>query len=47
MLTELGKRIDVNSECFNKELENIKKTQSKMNNSVTDLKTYTHTIRNE
>ena len=27
MLTELGKRIDANSEHFRKDLENIKKTQ--------------------
>ena len=37
MLTELGKRIDVNSECFNKELENIKKTQPEMKNSMTEI----------
>ena len=29
MLTELGKRSDLNTDDFNKELENIKKTQSK------------------
>ena len=34
MLTELGKIIDLTTEHFNKELENIKKTQSKINNSV-------------
>ena len=28
VLTELGKRIDINNEDFNKEVENIKKTQS-------------------
>ena len=30
MLTELGKGIDKHSEDFNRELENIKKTQSEM-----------------
>ena len=29
MLTELGKRIDVNSEHFNKELENINRPNQK------------------
>ena len=33
MLTELGKRIDENSENFNKELENIKKNQSELRNN--------------
>ena len=34
MLTELKKRIDEHSENFNKELENIRKTQSEMKNSI-------------
>ena len=38
MLTELGKRIDLNSDHFNKELENIKKTQSEMNNLTAEIK---------
>ena len=38
MLTELRKRIDVNSEHFNKELENMIKIQSEMNTSVAEIK---------
>ena len=38
MLTELGKRIYLNSEHFNKEPEDIKKIQSEMNNSIAELK---------
>ena len=38
MLTELGKTIDVIREHFSKELENIKKTQSEMNNSIAEIK---------
>ena len=38
MLTDLGKRIDVYREHFNKELENIKKTQSEMKNSIAEIK---------
>ena len=35
MLIELEKRTDEHSENFNKELENIRKTQSEMKNSIT------------
>ena len=38
ILTELGKIIDVKSERFNKELENKKKTQSEVNNSIAEIK---------
>ena len=38
MLTELERRIDVHNEKFNKELENIKKTQSEMKNSIAEIK---------
>jgi len=38
MLTKLGKRIDVHPENFNKKLENIKKIQSEMKDSVTKRK---------
>ena len=46
MLTELGKRLDEHSENFNEEL---RKTQSKMKNSIAERKkkTHTHTGRNE
>ena len=37
MLTELGKRIDLNTDLFNKELPNIKKTLSKTN-SIFEIK---------
>ena len=39
-LTKLGKGIDVNSEHFTKELENIKKDQIKNENSITGEKTH-------
>ena len=38
MLPELGKRIDLNTDHFNKELENIKKTESKTCNSISEIK---------
>ena len=38
MLTELRERIDLNTENFNKEIENIKMNQWKMSNSVTEIK---------
>ena len=37
MLTELEKRIDLNTDHFNKELENIKKTLSKIDNSISEI----------
>ena len=37
MLTELGKRIALNSKHFNKEIQNIKMTQSEMNNSIAEI----------
>ena len=39
MLPELGKRTDEHSENFNEEL---RKTQSKMKNSIAERKKYTH-----
>ena len=36
MLTDLGKRIDGHSENFNEELENIKKNQSDLKNTITE-----------
>ena len=38
ILTELGKRIDLNKDHFNKELANIKKVQSKIDNSISEIK---------
>ena len=40
MLTELGKRLDEHSENFNEEL---RKTQSKMKNSIAERKKKPHT----
>ena len=37
MLTELRKRIDLNTDHLNKELENIKKTQSKIDNLISEI----------
>ena len=37
MLNKLGKRIDENSEKFNKELENIKGNQIKLKNMITEI----------
>ena len=37
VLTELGKRSNEHSEILNKELENIKKTQPEMKNSMTEI----------
>ena len=39
MLSELGKRIDEHSENVNKELENIRKIQPEMKNSVSETNT--------
>lgn len=39
MLTEMGKTIDEYSENFDKELDNIKKIQPKMKNSITEMNT--------
>ena len=38
MLTEIRKSIRVNAHRFNKELENIKTTQSKEDNSISEIK---------
>ena len=38
MLTELRKSINVNAPHFNKELETIKTTQSKEDNSISEIK---------
>ena len=38
MLTELGERKDAYSEFFIKELENIKKNQSDVKNTITEVK---------
>ena len=38
MLTDLGKRIDLHSDNFKKELENIKKTQLEMKNLIAEIK---------
>lgn len=37
MLRELGNRIDEYSENYNKELENIKKAQVEIKNSITEI----------
>lgn len=46
MLTELEKRIVVHSENFNNELKSIKMSQSKMKNSIAEIKKK-NTGRNE
>ena len=38
MLTELGKIIVQNMDHFNKEPQNIKKAQSKIGNSISEIK---------
>ena len=38
MLTELEKRIEEHSENFNKQLENTKKNQSELKNTMTKMK---------
>lgn len=38
MLTELGKRVDENSENFNKELGEKKKKTSQLKNTITEIK---------
>lgn len=38
ILTELGKIIDLNTYHFNKELQNIKKTQAKIVNPISETK---------
>ena len=38
MLTELWKRIEEHSKNFNTEVENIKKNQSQLNNTITEMK---------
>lgn len=40
MLTELGRGIVEHSENFNKETENIKKNQSVLKNTITEMKTH-------
>ena len=40
MLRELGRRMDEQSNKFNKELENIKKNQRKVKNTITEKKIY-------
>ena len=42
MLTELRKSINVNAPHFNKELETIKTTQSKEDNSISEIKKKKH-----
>lgn len=44
MLTELGKGMYEHSEKLNKEIENIKKIQSELKNTITEMKK--HTRRN-
>lgn len=41
MLTELWKRIDEFSENFNKQLESIKKNQSELKYTITEMNRYT------
>ena len=38
LLSELGKRIDEHRENFNKELGNIKRNQSELKNTITQMK---------
>lgn len=38
MLTELTKRINLNTAHFQKELDTVKKTQSKMDSSISEIK---------
>ena len=42
MLTELRKSVNVNVHHFNKELETIKTTQSKEDNSMSEIKKKKH-----
>ena len=37
MLTDIGKRIDLNTDHLNKDLKNIKMTQSKINDSTSEI----------
>ena len=38
MLNELGRRMDKHSENFNRLLENIKKNQTELKNTITEIK---------
>ena len=38
MLAELGRIIEEHSKNFNKELENIKKDESELKNTITEIK---------
>ena len=40
MLTELGRKMDEHSEILNKEVENIKKNQSELKNTITEIKVH-------
>ena len=40
MLTEFRKSTDINTDHFNKDLETIKITQSKIDNSIFEIKKY-------
>ena len=44
MLTELGKGVELNTDHFNKELENTKKTQSKIVNPISEIKSPLETM---
>ena len=37
MLTDLGQRIELNTDYVNKDLENIKMTESKINDSMSEI----------
>lgn len=37
ILTGLEKRVEIHSETFNKEIENIEKSQSNLKNTVTEI----------
>ena len=41
LLTELWRRMDKNSGNFNEELENMKKNQTELKNTITEIKKYT------
>ena len=43
-LTELGKKIDLNTDHFHEELEIIKKQQTKIDNSLSEIKSILGTM---
>ena len=46
-ITELRKRIDLNTDHLNKELETIKNTQAKIDNSISEIKSTLEAINSQ